>query len=82
MVLQESVDDFTILMKAKLLLNMHKGGYERLHASDLIKLMKAEIKELEKSLDDMDYKNSAMECADVANYAYMLADKILKRKLI
>ena len=30
----------------------------------------------------MDYKNSAMECADVANYAYMLADKILKRKLI
>ncbi len=76
------MDDFITLMQAKILLNQHKGGWERLHASDLIKLMKAEIKELEKSLNDMDYKNSAMECADVANYAYMLADKILKRKLI
>ncbi len=76
------LNDFTTLMEAKLLLNGHKGGWDRLHATEIIKLMKAEIKELEKALEDADYKNAAMECADVANYAFMLGDKLITRKLV
>ena len=78
----KQLDDFTVLMRSKLLLNSHKGGWERLHATEIIKLLKAEIKELEKAIEDEDYKNAAMECADVANYAFMLGDKLIRRKLV
>ncbi len=69
-------------MEAKWLINQHKGGHERLQAHEIIKLMKAEIKELEKALEEKDYKNAALECADVANYCMFLSDKLINRKLV
>ena len=69
-------------METKMLLNEHKGGHERLKLDDLMKLLHQEVRELKGAIDSKDYKEVAMECADVANYCMMIADKVIKRSLV
>ena len=76
------IEKFTTLMEAKMLLNEHKGGWDRLKAQEIIKLMKGEIKELEQAIEQEDYKGAILECADVGNYASILADKLINRRLV
>lgn len=76
------MNDFIVLMRAKLALNNHKGGWDRLRTKELIELMRREIEELEEAVKNEDYKEAAMECADIANYAMMISDKCLNRRLV
>ena len=69
-------------METKMLLNENKGGHERLKLDDLMKLLHQEVRELKGAIDSKDYKEVAMECADVANYCAMIADKVIKRSLV
>jgi len=69
-------------METKMLLNEHKGGHARLKIDDLMKLLHQEVRELKGAVEDKDYKEVIMECADVANYAMMIADKCIKRSLV
>ena len=80
--MRESIKNFTNLMETKMLLNEHKGGHDRLKLDELLKLLHQEVRELKVAADEKDYKEVALECADVANYAMMIADKCIKRSLV
>ncbi len=80
--MRQEIENFTVLMETKMLLNEHKGGHERLKLDELMKLLHQEIRELKTAVDDKDYKEVALECADVANYAMLIADKCIKRSLV
>jgi len=80
MIFLEALEDFAIHMKHKLLVHKNKGGFERLSSEELVKLLKKEVKELEVSLEAKDNGNTIRECADVANYAMMIAMKIQNRR--
>lgn len=80
--MRKEIKDFATIMETKMLLNEHKGGHERLKVEELMKLLHQEVRELKAAIDDKDYKNVIMECADVANYAMMLADKCIRRSLV
>ncbi len=80
--MRKEIKNFTHLMETKMLLNEHKGGHERLKLDELMKLLHQEIRELKGAIDAKDYKATALECADVANYAMLIADKCIKRSLV
>lgn len=77
----QQLDDFTVLMEAKWLINQHKGGTDRLTSLELVKLMKAEVRELEEAIKSGDFKNASLECADIANYCMFISDKLINRRL-
>ncbi len=80
--MREEIKNFSTIMETKMLLNEHKGGHARLKIDELMKLMHQEVRELKTSIDEKDYKNVIMECADVANYVMLIADKCIKRSLV
>ncbi len=80
--MREQMKNFTNVMETKMLLNEHKGGHARLKIDDLMKLLHQEVRELKTAVEDGDHKEIVMECADVANYAMMIADKCIKRSLV
>ena len=66
-------------MEQKLRENDFRGGWVNDSCRQLIEKLKGEVKELEETLyvENMVYNEKAIkECADVANYAMMIADKI------
>lgn len=77
---EDEVEDFVIHMKHKLLVHKNKGGFDRLSSKELLKLLRGELKELETSLEKEDNSNSIRECADIANYAMFIANKIQNRR--
>lgn len=85
--IDDSVDSFASVMKYKLNLHRKKGHWSALSHVELINLLKEEIKELEEAIKDCnDTKTMNLaivnECADVANYAMMIADNIITRSAI
>ena len=73
--MRESVLWFGDKMEHKLLANDRKPGWEDLSDVYLLKRLHEEITELEAALGDTSAEAIILECADVANFAMMLADK-------
>lgn len=76
--LEDAVNKFSNRMLRKLRMNQHKGnaaGWRNTTFSNLLKMLKDEIVELEvELLDQEDYDFIIDECANVANFAMMIAD--------
>lgn len=68
----KSVDWFTEKMKMKLFLNKNKPHWDKVSIEYLITRLQEELEELKTAVlgDEL-----VMECADVANFAMMIADK-------
>ena len=74
-----SVKTFAYLMEKELTRNDWKGGWEKDSAESLFIRLVEEVGELARDLDRG--KNSVGECADIANFAMMISEKLLKRKV-
>lgn len=74
MKLREELRTFVQLQEKVLQDNDHKFGWKDVPNSQLLSLLKLEIKELEEALLDGCNEDISWECADVANYAMMIAD--------
>jgi len=84
--LEDRVDlgvmSFVVDMKYKLRLNNHKGHWCEYDGPTLVEKLKGEVKELEFAMavfrkgpaTSKQLLNAIQECADVANYAMMIAD--------
>jgi len=88
--IRESVDKFAELMENRLRENDHKGGWSNENTDWLFKRLLDESDELKKAMDEYDVyqmaytprpgelqdrrRNVRKECADVANFAMMIAD--------
>jgi len=85
---QTNIDWFAIEMKRKLTQNLHKGGWGDCRFDYLLGRLRAETDELlyshikyrldthmqAKVITDQQVKDLVGECADVANFAMMIAD--------
>jgi NTP pyrophosphatase (non-canonical NTP hydrolase) len=68
---------FALEMEKKLAKNRHKGNAENWQmagAKILFRLLRDEVDELAEALDHCVPEDSIKECADVANFAMMIAD--------
>ena len=66
---------FAIEMKKKLDKNEHKGGWQNCDNEYLLKRLKEEVDEVETAIKyNKSLKYIMSECADVANFAMMIAD--------
>lgn len=64
----------SLLMELKLRKNDFKGGWSNVPVHKLLDLLEAEVRELREAVESGDPLDIAQECADVANYAMMVAD--------
>jgi len=82
---KESVEWFAKQMLKKLEENINKRNWIRTSYDYLFNRMKEEVKELQELLlnDKVPYKHKKMitECANVAKYAMMIADKANKESI-
>ena len=71
-----ALNRFHTTMFVKLSEKQYKGGWEDLSPSELLSMLKVEVKELEEALDkeNTNRRDIAREAADVANFAMMIAD--------
>lgn len=76
MKLRESVRWFAERMEEKLKANDHKGGWRNGNCTlqYLSMRLTQERKELKKAIASMDKELIIKECADIANFAMMIAD--------
>lgn len=65
---------FSLLMELKLRKNDHKGGWSDTTLETLLELLEDEVRELRDAIRNGDPLDIAQECADVGNYAMMIAD--------
>lgn len=79
----QHVLDFAQTMEEKLAENRHKGdrdGWLKCDPWALFKRIKDEVTELERDLEHCCHPDSvARECADIANFAMMVADAYRER---
>lgn len=75
MVMREAVDWFRDQMVAKLVANEHKGGWGGCPRGVLAERMIAEVREMHRAATH-DPAAAILECADIANYAMMIADNL------
>jgi len=73
--MRESVRWFANEMESKLRDNDHKGGRDDCSYVFLMHRLDDEFNELVSCLEDRDYDGAIEECADIANFAMMIADK-------
>jgi len=77
---QEQLARFEKYMQFKLELNKHKGPWKLTDIQKLFAHLKVEVEELQIEIDNFVDKKAnnrqeiGMECADVANFAMMIAD--------
>lgn len=64
----------SLLMELKLRKNDFKGGWANSTPEDLLAALKVEVRELEEAISAGDPLEIALECADISNYAMMIAD--------
>ena len=64
----------SLLMELKLRKNDHKGGWSDMTPSQLLDLLETEVQELRGAINEGDPLDIAQECADVCNFAMMIAD--------
>ena len=69
-----TVRRYSLLMELKLRKNDFKGGWQDMQPHHLLGLLKKEVQELEEALASGDPLDIAQECADIGNYAMMIAD--------
>ena len=72
---------FAILMQGKLNENAHKGNWDNCEMGYLRRRLSQEVAELKRALDKHKRGNATAEdvrneCADVANFAMMIADTV------
>lgn len=72
---------FSGIMESKLKKNDFKGGWNTYSMEGLLERMRDEYAELEEALNGVDPEDIAQECADVANFAMMIADNARRRSL-
>ncbi len=82
MELRKEVKWFASRMEAKLKANDHKGGWHNEYAEYFLSRMTDEFEELVAALETGNTEKSISECADVANFAMMLADNIWRYGVI
>ena len=70
----EAVDMFAELMMEKLRRNRHKAHWKHVDKTWLLGRLKDELKELEEAMEAGDSLSLVYECADVANFAMMIAN--------
>lgn len=69
-----SVNWFSSRMEAKLAANDHKGGWRNCELQYLSMRLTQERKELTDAIASKDAERIINECADIANFAMMIAD--------
>ena len=69
-----AVQTFAQLMERELRENDRKGGWQQMKIDWLLKRLRQEVDELEAALKSNDIANIEAECADVGNFAMMVAD--------
>ncbi len=74
----KKIKQFAHIMRYKFIIHSDKGRFDWKSDDMLVAAMKKEIKELEQALKDGNKEWIVSECADVANYAYMIANKKLR----
>lgn len=72
--LRASVDRLAYDMHRKLKVNCHKGGWEYEDEFELLASLKEEVVELENAMNMHIGLNIIDECADIANFAMMIAE--------
>jgi len=81
---RESVKLFSYDMENKLKQNEHKGGWDEESINDLYHMLIRETIELDEAIKDhlcgISFEDDVVsECADVANFAMMIADRLKYR---
>lgn len=66
---------FAQQMERKLQANDHKEGWRRMTTAWLLKRLRQEVDEIEVALKAGKLDDIVSECADVGNFAMMIADK-------
>lgn len=82
---ESAVEWFSTVMLKKLRENRYKQHWSELDLAYLINRLKEELLELEDELPNtknnmIDIDAAIFECADVANFAMMVADKLYQQK--
>ena len=70
----QKAEAFKLAMLQKLLENEHKKPWENLNREQLMFFIVQELKELAEALEGGTPEEVRRECADVANFAMMIAD--------
>lgn len=79
---EQCVVEFGRAMEAKLAKNRRKGdraGWLKLAPPELLRLLRGEVEELAMALESGTADDVESECADVANFAMMVADSFRQR---
>ncbi len=74
--IRKQVRWFAERMEEKLAANDHKGGWLNQEAEDFLARMREEYRELGEALLRGDAPSAIGECADLANFAMMLAENL------
>ena len=70
---------FAALMDTKLQENDYKGGWDQDKIEQLLYKLECEVIELKNTFECLDSPTAVVsECADVANFAMMIADKMVR----
>lgn len=56
------------MASVKMAMNAHKGNIEDVHPTEIIKMMRSEVDELQEAVNDKDLMNILQEAADVQNF--------------
>jgi NTP pyrophosphatase (non-canonical NTP hydrolase) len=71
--------DFNTIVLGKLRANRHKEHWSTLSVTQLIEYLKKEVEELEQAYGEGKPSRIALEAADVAAFAAMIADNITQK---
>lgn len=84
--IRKAVADFALVMEQKLREKDHKSGWRDESLADLFRLLLGEVGELDDAIDTyndtpeyIELDELVKECADVANFAMMIADAARSR---
>ena len=73
------IQTFAQCMEHKLQKNDHKGGWEDVSNTELFRLLRLEVDELEEAMANEPTLNSVFEAADIANFAMMIGWNALRQ---
>lgn len=73
----EDIEFFVTLMVRKLHTNRHKGTGKELNVKQMLQFAKGELIEVEEALMTQGQFEVAVECADAANFAFLIARSTL-----
>lgn len=84
--IRKEVADFALVMERKLREKDHKGGWDDMDFGVLLIMLREEVQELDDAIetykdtpDGENLEDMILECADVANFAMMIADRARSR---